>query len=85
MTSSKQRSGTGDPAGEYTKRNLGETVYSFCKSFLDRNFWSEILTAKSRVKSLLLRNERELGVDTKFFGNKLVYRGFLNRRASRNI
>ena len=39
-----------DPAGEYTKRNLGETVYSFHKSFLDCNFWSRRLTAKSRVK-----------------------------------
>ena len=39
-----------DPAGEYTKRNLGETVYSFHKSFLDCDFWSRRLTAKSRVK-----------------------------------
>ena len=56
-----------DPAGEYTKRNLGETVYSFYESFLDYNFWSRRLIAKSRVKSLRLRNEGEPGVDTESF------------------
>ena len=26
-----------DPAGEYMKRALGETIYSFCKYFLNCN------------------------------------------------
>ena len=82
MTSSKQRSGIGDqqykhdPAGEYTKRNLGETVYNFCKSFLDCNSWSQRLIAKSRVKSHRLRNEGEPGVNTESFWKSVVVPGF---------
>ena len=56
-----------DPAGEYTKHYLRETVYSFCKSFLDCNFRSQRLIAKSRVKSLRFWNEGEPGVDTESF------------------
>ena len=75
MTSSKQRSGIRDlqykhdRAGEYKKRNLGETVYNFCKSFLDCNFWSQRLIAKSGVK---LRNEGEPGVNTESFWKSVV-------------
>ena len=71
-----------DPAGEYTKRNLVETVYSFCKSFLDCNLdWLQKVessnygweTKESRVWTLNL------------FDNQWVCRDFLNRRADRNI
>ena len=36
-----------DPAGKYIKRDLAETVYSSCKSFLNCNFFVSKLIAKS--------------------------------------
>ena len=47
-----------DPAGEYTKHNLRETVCSFCKSFLDCNFRSQRLIAKSSQVTAVWKRRR---------------------------
>ena len=65
-----------DPAGEYTKRDLGETGYSFCKSFLNCNFWSQSWLQKVKSSYCGWETKESRAWTPNLYGNKLVYPGF---------
>ena len=74
-----------DPAGEYTKRYLGETVYSFGKSFSTVIFGFEDRLQKVKSNQCGWETKESRAWTPNLFGNQLVYRGFSNHHASRNI